>query len=119
MGQMRSALRAIIMQADDSGAMAERLNRFALGIGDCILTTVVLAIFEPATGRVRYTNAGHPPPLIIGADGATRFLEDEPAPPMGVVETPRYRQRTLQLEPGSMLLLYTCLLYTSPSPRDS
>ncbi len=107
MGQMRSALRAIVMQADDSGSMAERLNRFALGLGDCVLTTVVLAIFEPATGRLRYTNAGHPPPLVVGVDGAARYLEDVPSPPMGVVETPRYVQRTVVLEPGSTLLLYT------------
>jgi PAS domain S-box-containing protein len=107
MGQMRSALRAILMQADDSGAMAERLNRFALGLGECVLTTVVLAVFEPASGRLRYTNAGHPPPLLVGPDGEARFLEDVPAPPMGVVETPRYRQRTVLLEPGSTLLLYT------------
>jgi PAS domain S-box-containing protein len=107
MGQMRSALRAILMQADDSGAMAERLNRFALGLGDCVLTTVVLAVFEPATGRLRYTNAGHPPPLLVPPDGEARFLEDVPSPPMGVMETPRYRERTVHVEPGSTLLLYT------------
>ena len=107
MGQMRSALRAILMQADDSGAMAERLNRFALGLGDCVLTTVVLAIFEPATGRLRYTNAGHLPPLVIAPDGQARFLDGVPSPPMGVLETPRYAQRTLALERGSTLLLYT------------
>jgi len=109
MGQMRSALRAILMQADDSAAMAERLNRFALGLGDCILTTVVLAVFDPATGHLRYTNAGHPPPLLVGAGGpgSAYYLQDAPAPPMGVMESPPYKQRTLQLEPGSTLLLYT------------
>jgi PAS domain S-box-containing protein len=107
MGQMRSALRAILMQADDSGAMAERLNRFALGLGECVLTTVVLAIYEPGTGRLRFTNAGHPPPLLVPPDGEPRFLDGDPAPPMGVLETPRYVQRTLMVEPGSTLLLYT------------
>jgi len=109
MGQMRSALRAILMQADDTGAMAEQLNRFALGLGDCMLTTIVLAVFEPATGILRYTNAGHPPPLILGAGGIEDavYLENVPAPPMGVMDTPSYVQRTLQLEPGSTLLLYT------------
>ncbi len=115
MGQMRSALRAILMQADDCGDMAERLNRFALGLGECTLTTVVLAIFEPATGRLRYTNAGHPPPLLIAGDGTARHLADAPSPPMGVVETPRYRQITLTLDPGSSLLLYTDGLVEQPS----
>ena len=115
MGQMRSALRAILMQADDSGAMAERLNRFALGLGECVLTTVVLAVFEPATGRLRYTNAGHPPPLLVGPDGEARFLADAPAPPMGVMETPRYGETTLMLEPGSTLLLYTDGLVERPT----
>ena len=120
MGQMRSAMRAIIMQADDTGLMTERLNRFALGVGDCVLTTVVLAIFEPGTGRLRYTNAGHPPPLLISSSGGATFLEDEPAPPLGVVETPRYRQRTLDLEPGSTLLLYTDGLVENPAePLDA
>ena len=113
MGQMRSALRAILMQADDSGAMAERLNRFALGLGECVLTTVVLAIYEPAKGRLRYTNAGHPPPLIVGPGGA-RFVEDVPAPPMGVMETPRYVERTLALSRGETLLLYTDGLVEKP-----
>lgn len=107
MGQMRSALRVILMEADDSGTMAERLNRFALGLGDCVLTTVVLAVFEPRTGLLRYTNGGHPPPLLVDADGAARYLDDAPSPPMGVMETPGYQQHTLQLEPGSTLLLYT------------
>lgn len=115
MGQMRSALRAILMQADDCGAMAERLNRFAQGLGDCTLTTVVLAIFEPATGRLRYTNAGHPPPLLISGDGTARHFDDSPSPPMGVVETPRYSQSTVTLEPGSTVLLYTDGLVEKPS----
>ena len=34
---------------------------------------------------------------------------------MGVVETPRYRQRTLQMEPGSTLLLYTDGLVETPT----
>ena len=95
------------MQADDTSTMAERLNSFAQGLGDCVLTTVVLAVFEPATGLLRYTNAGHPPPLIVDPDGGASYFEDVPAPPMGVMETPPYKQHTLRLERGSTLLLYT------------
>ena len=108
MGQMRSALRAILMQADHTGAMADRLNRFAHGLGpEAVMTTVVLAILEPSTGTLRYTNAGHPPLLLVAADGSTRFLEDEPSPPMGVLASPRYPEHSAVLEPGSTIVLYT------------
>ncbi|HWC25952.1 MAG TPA: SpoIIE family protein phosphatase, partial [Solirubrobacteraceae bacterium] len=116
MGQMRSALRAILMQADDTGAMAGRLNRFAQALGpEAVMTTVVLAILEPATGTLRYTNAGHPPPLLVAPDGTARFLEDSPSPPMGVLATPRYPQHEMLLEPGSTLVLYTDGLVEEPS----
>ena len=74
MGQMRSALRAILMQADDTGTMADRLNRFTLTLGsdEAIMTTVVLGILEPGTGTLHFTNAGHPPPLLMGPDGHAR-----------------------------------------------
>jgi PAS domain S-box-containing protein len=116
MGQMRSALRAILMQADHTGLMGDRLNRFAHELGpDAVMTTVVLAIFEPATGVLRYTNAGHPPPVLVGPDGAARFLADQPSPPMGVLASPRYPERSVVLEPGSTLVLYTDGLVEEPS----
>ncbi|MDX6692042.1 MAG: hypothetical protein QOG15_3499 [Solirubrobacteraceae bacterium] len=107
MGQMRSALRAFLMQDGNCGTMADRLNRFALGFGDAIMTTVLLAVFEPATGRLRYTNAGHPPALVIAPDGDARFLNNPPSPPMGVLQSPRYPQHETKLEPGATLVLYT------------
>ena len=106
---MRSALRAILMQADDTGRMADRLNRFTLALGsdEGIMTTVVLAILEPGTGTLRFTNAGHPPPLLVHADGSAAYLEERPSPPMGVLATPRYQQHTAHLKPGATLVLYT------------
>ena len=116
MGQMRSALRAILMQADNTGAMADRLNRFAHALGpEAVMTTVVLAVLEPATGTLRYTNAGHPPPVLVGPDGAGRFLTDTPSPPMGVLASPHYPEHTTVLEPGSTLVLYTDGLIEEPS----
>jgi PAS domain S-box-containing protein len=117
MGQMRSALRAILMQADDTGKMADRLNRFtfALGSDEAIMTTVVMAILEPGTGTLRFTNAGHPPPLVVGADGSAAYLDEPPSPPMGVLATPRYKEHTRRLEPGATLVLYTDGLVEEPT----
>jgi len=108
MGQMRSALRALLMQADHTGAMAGRLNRFAQALGpQAVMTTVVLAILEPATGTLRYTNAGHPPPLVVDPDGRAHYLAEAASPPMGVLASPLYPEHTTVLEPGSTFVLYT------------
>ncbi len=117
MGQMRSALRAILMQADDTGTMADRLNRFTLTLGsdEAIMTTVVLGILEPGTGTLHFTNAGHPPPLIMGTDGRAQFVTEPPSPPMGVLTTPRYTQHERKLQPGSTLVLYTDGLIEDPA----
>jgi PAS domain S-box-containing protein len=117
MGQMRSALRAILTQGDDTGKMADRLNRFTigLGVGEAVMTTVLLAIFEPTSGRLRYTNAGHPPGLLVAPDGATSYLTAPASVPMGVLDTPRYPEHELELERGSSLVLYTDGLIEEPS----
>jgi PAS domain S-box-containing protein len=117
MGQMRSALRAILTQGDSTGAMADRLNRFTvgLGVGEAVMTTVLLAIFEPTSGRLRYTNAGHPPGLLVAPDGSASYLAAPPAVPMGVLDAPRYPEHELELERGSSLVLYTDGLIEEPS----
>jgi PAS domain S-box-containing protein len=117
MGQMRSALRAILTQGDHTGAMADRLNRFTLGlgVGEAIMTTVLLAIFEPTSGCLRYTNAGHPPALLIAPDGSTSYLQQAPSVPMGVLDAPRYPEHTIVLERGSTLVLYTDGLVEEPT----
>jgi PAS domain S-box-containing protein len=117
MGQMRSALRAILTQGDHTGAMADRLNRFTLGlgVGEAIMTTVLLAIFEPTSGCLRYTNAGHPPALLVAPDGSASYLQQPASVPMGVLETPRYPEYTVTLERGSTLILYTDGLVEEPT----
>ncbi|HUR84963.1 MAG TPA: SpoIIE family protein phosphatase [Solirubrobacteraceae bacterium] len=117
MGQMRSALRAILAQGDNTGAMADRLNRFALGlgVGEAVMTTVVLAIYEPTTGALRFTNAGHPPALVLAPDGSASYLSQPASVPMGVLEAPRYPEHMVQIERGSTLILYTDGLVEEPT----
>ena len=117
MGQMRSALRAILTQGDHTGAMADRLNRFTLGlgVGEAVMTTVLLAIFEPTSGRLRYTNAGHPPGLVVAPDGSASYLTAPASVPMGVLDAPRYPEHGIQLERGSSLVLYTDGIIEAPT----
>ncbi|MFI9809887.1 PP2C family protein-serine/threonine phosphatase [Streptomyces sp. NPDC052301] len=73
-------------------------------------TTAVLAELPHGDGVVRLVNRGHPPPLLLYADGTVRVLTGpEPALPLGMADLGRWPDRTLQagFPSGATLLLYT------------
>ena len=62
---------------------------------------------EPGTGELTYVNAGHNPPLYLPA-GADKAIELEHTGMwLGVDENSKFEQRTITLQPGDLLLLYT------------
>jgi serine phosphatase RsbU (regulator of sigma subunit) len=56
---------------------------------------------------VEYVRAGHPPPLLRDPRGQVSDLNDEGSPPVGVAAKARFFSKSLELEPGSLLLTYT------------
>ncbi|MCK2215781.1 SpoIIE family protein phosphatase [Actinomadura sp. ATCC 31491] len=109
MGQLRSACRALLLQEPDPAAALAALDRFAALIPDAKCTTVFCAVLDPATGRLDYSSAGHPPGVLTvpGGDGAGRLLDEGRSLPLAVrVGRPRPRA-TCAMPPGSTLLLYT------------
>lgn len=56
---------------------------------------------------MRWSNAGHLPPLLIDADGTTRLLQTEPDLLLGFDASTRRGAHQIVLEPGATLLLYT------------
>jgi serine phosphatase RsbU (regulator of sigma subunit)/anti-sigma regulatory factor (Ser/Thr protein kinase)/anti-anti-sigma regulatory factor len=110
-------LRAVALQALLSGCglrdTLARLDAFAAQVPGIRAATVLLIVFDPATGRVEYAGHGHPPPLVLGADGQTRFLPVTPAGPLGTGSAaPEPRDEVLA--PGGLLLLYSDGLVERP-----
>jgi PAS domain S-box-containing protein len=71
--------------------------------------TVLYARLQPREqGPVLLTaaSAGHPPPLVLRADGALEELTP-PGTLLGAVEAPRLRARDVELGRGDLVLLYT------------
>ena len=68
--------------------------------------TAFLGVLEPASGRLRYTNAGHNPPLLVRADLAVAELAAT-GPPLGLLPAALYRAGEVTLGPGDLLVLYT------------
>jgi PAS domain S-box-containing protein len=106
MGELRSVARAYALEGHGTVALVERMNGYHAGLGADLMTTMVFAILEIDSGTLRFVNAGHPPPLIVEADGATRILEGA-GPPLGVMDTWRFEERVATLAPEMTAILYT------------
>lgn len=68
--------------------------------------TAFLGVLEPATGLLRYTNAGHNPALVIRTDGSVERL-GATGPPLGLLPSAPFGYRQTTLAPGDLLVLYT------------
>jgi PAS domain S-box-containing protein len=109
MGQLRGLLRGI---AHYSGAgPAEVLRGLDAAMADMhtgTLATAAIARLERGGTQLRWANAGHPPPLVVDADGTVTVLS---APfgdlLLGVDPATERRESTVPLRPGATVLLYT------------
>ncbi len=68
--------------------------------------TAWMGFLDTDTGLVRFVNAGHNPPVLIRKKKAA-FIEQKRNLMLAMMEGIRYREQTLQLEPGDILYLYT------------
>ncbi len=73
-----------------------------------MFVTVWAATLDWHTGLMTYVNAGHNFPLLRhGRSGSWEWLNQRTGLFLGTFETAKYRQKTLTLEPGDELMLYT------------
>jgi sigma-B regulation protein RsbU (phosphoserine phosphatase) len=56
---------------------------------------------------VEFASGGHPPPLLICADGTAGFLPTAGGTLIGILPTGEFPPTRLLLQPGDTLLLYT------------
>jgi PAS domain S-box-containing protein len=118
MGQLRGLLRGI---AHHSGAgpaaVLAGLDEAMASMHTGTLGTAVVARLEgwaggpvPADGRprLRWANAGHPPPVLLRADGTVRLLTGAgPDLMLGVDAAARRAEATVALAAGDTVVLYT------------
>ena len=113
-GRLRSALRAYALEGEDGGRVVERLNRLLWTEADeSQMATMLYVIVDPAASTVRWVNAGHPPPLLIGG-GEVDYLRGDSSVPLGVLPFPTYEEVMAPFSPGQSLLLYTDGLVERP-----
>ena len=107
MGQLRSALSALARVVDRPGRLLDHLSDIAESVDTAHYATVCVAILDPGTGELRYAAAGHPPPLVVHADGSSGYLwrgRSEPLACGGAGERP---ESLAVLADGASVVLYT------------
>jgi serine phosphatase RsbU (regulator of sigma subunit) len=116
MGQLRGLLRGIGHHTGGTPAeVLTGLDRASAGLDLDTMATALVARLEQddpelaaAETRVRWSTAGHPPPVLIGADGTVTVLDGEDPDMLLGVEPDRPRtDRVATIDRGGTLLLYT------------
>ena len=71
--------------------------------------TVVFGLLTPDGDGWSATIAGggHPPPLLLGADGTVAYQHTAGGTLIGIIAEPKLVSRTLRLRPGDTLVLYS------------
>ena len=112
MGQLRAVLTELLAAEADLGRVLERTDAFAARTPALRAATLALAVLDPASGKLRYTTCGHPPPLVIGIDGAARYLKSTGTGPLGTGSPPVLA--TSALVADELVLLYSDGLVERP-----
>lgn len=103
---LRGALHGFGFTGRTPGKLMEWLNEVALHTSGQPTATVLCALYDPTVHTLRWTSAGHPPPLLLRG-GRARLLETSPNILLGALSGASYEETVTRLRPGDTLLLYT------------
>lgn len=107
MGQVRMAFRAYAMEHEQPAHVLDRVARLISSLDPEHFSTLVYLVLDMETGIGSVSRAGHPPPMLVTAEGEASFLPAHDSPPLCSAELPDYRGTTFEIGPGDTLLLYT------------
>ena len=115
--KLQATLRALVPTCPSLSDLGAQLNTiiFRDGIDNRFVTLFYFEI-DPASGRMRYLNAGHNPPFLLRESG----IEALPASaiPLGMMEGTTYVESELLLRDGDTLVIYSDGLTEARSAGD-
>ncbi|MBL1110362.1 SpoIIE family protein phosphatase [Streptomyces sp. 5-8] len=115
MAEVRNMLRALAWtHVKPPSLIMRQLDEAVTHTSDAPMATLIFACIEGPEGgpwQLHWVNAGHPPPLLITSDGATRFLTDGHGPLIGMSSTLHlgltWPDALEELPPEATVLFYT------------
>jgi sigma-B regulation protein RsbU (phosphoserine phosphatase) len=107
MALVLAIIRTLVDDGLSAEAIARRLNtQVARHAPGGRFVTLCLAVYDPASGRLEYVNAGHPPPLIRRVHGGVERLT-EGGIALGLFELASYTTGIATLDEGDLLVFYS------------
>ncbi len=117
MASLQAALRSMAL-ADGHGCTADIISRvnahLFMNTSDDRYATLFYAVYDSQAKTLTYTNAGHLAPLLVCpgapiAPGPNDHVQqlDQGGTVVGLFEHPGYTERTIQISPGSLLVIFS------------
>jgi sigma-B regulation protein RsbU (phosphoserine phosphatase) len=100
----KEVLRTSLMAGAEPGDALDATADLLGDMGDEVFLTAFVAAIDTADGRVRYANAGHPPAMVVRADGTSEL---GPTGPLVGLLAPGWSTAETIIQPGDNLCAYT------------
>src|SRR5215218_3900422 len=106
MSATRSVLRASAQRLIEPGEVLERLNEHLCpDMPEKMFVTCLYGVLDPASGHLRFANAGHDLPYVKTADGVVELRAR--GMPLGLMPGMAYEEKETVLRPGESVLLHS------------
>jgi anti-sigma regulatory factor (Ser/Thr protein kinase) len=106
MATTRSMLRAAVEHFSSPGEILAYVNNLLCpDIPPNMFVTCLYMIIDPASGRLRFANAGHNLPIQLTGSGVQELRAT--GMPLGLLPEMSYEEQEAQLAPGQSLVLYS------------
>ena len=107
MANIQASLRTRFALGQELAAIANAIDHdIEANAPGPLYATLFMAIFDPATRRMRYVNAGHHPQFVLRTNGRIEKMSST-GMPVGLFAGHGYEELDVQLAPGDLLFFYT------------
>jgi serine phosphatase RsbU (regulator of sigma subunit) len=118
MARLSAAARFCLATADSVPAAVRQLNlALARDFEEGRFITFLVIVIDLASYQLTLVNAGHPPPLCVGAGRVEAVGDDATGLPLAGIDRP-YDEVTLHLGAGEILVLYTDGITEARNPDE-
>lgn len=108
MALARSLLRAEASRLAPPAHVLREVNRHLLDMNTAgLFVTAIYGVLDPESRRFTFARAGHEHPVFLGADGRPMDSESRPGQALGLFDTIRLEEQTVNLSPKGRMVLYT------------